>query len=93
LNTKNNPTLDESSTEYQKLLADLRGELLNQVRAGRTWKEIATAAYVGASTAQRFAEGTTVNPTTFTVRQLAKVAGYRMAVVPSYTQKIPGELG
>jgi hypothetical protein len=93
LKTKNNPGLDEVSSEYQRFLADLRGELIASWRSGRSWKDIATTAYVGVATVQRFAEGTTVQPTAFTVKQLAMAVGYRIALVPASTPKLPGEVG
>ena len=93
MNHKNNPGLDEASNDYQRFLADLRGEILSQVRHGRTWKDIAVKAYVGTATVQRFADGTTMRPTSFTVNQLALSAGYRVAIVPVNTPRLPGEIG
>lgn len=93
MNYKSNPTLDETSSEYAKFLADLRGKILEQIRFGRSWQDIATTAYVGVGTVQRFADGTTMRPTSFTVNQLAKAVGYRIAIVPAETKRLPGEIG
>ena len=93
MRTKNNPGLDEASSHYQVFLANLRGEILAAVRHGRTWVDIATTAYVGIETVKRFADGTTVRPTSFTVNQLALALGYRIALVPANTPKIQGEIG
>jgi hypothetical protein len=93
LKPKNNPGLDEASNDHQKFLADLRGELIAQWRGGRSWKDIAVIACVGVGTVQRFAEGTTVQPTAFTVKQLALAVGYRIALVPASMKKIQGEIG
>lgn len=93
MNFKNNASLEEAETKYQEFLADLRGVVLNQWIHGRSWKEIAADAFVHPATVERFADGTTVRPTSFTVTQLVKVCDLRIALVPIGTPKLPGEIG
>ncbi len=75
-------TLDEVSSDYQKVLADLRGLVYEEYKKGRTYKEMAAEAYMCAATVQRFAEGTTKRPSDFTVRQIAKIVRLRVELVP-----------
>jgi len=93
LNWKNNPTLDETSNDYLKFLADLRGELLARWVNGSDWKDLAAEAGLGANTVKRFVEGKTDRPHLFTVNCLAKAAGYRVTLVLLKTPKMKCELG
>lgn len=88
-----NQDLDESSDSYQIFLADLRGKLHAALKSGRTYEQLADGTYVSPITFRRFAEGETKKPSSYTLLRLTQALGYRLALVPADTPRIPGEAG
>lgn len=82
-----------ASAKEDRFIEDLRGLVWSDERVNkRTWEQLAVDANLSYSTVRNFASGTTKRPHMTTIDKLIGAMGFRFAIVPSKTRRLPQEI-